>query len=42
MIEQAKEFDSHIINNVDIVNTIDIMIDDITETYGEENVEKES
>lgn len=42
MIEQAHEFDSHIINNVDIVNTIDIMIDDITERYGDVSVSKES
>lgn len=34
MIEQAKEFNSHIINNVDVINTIDIMIDDIVEKYG--------
>lgn len=34
MIEQARESNSHIINNVDVINTIDVMIDDIVEKYG--------
>ena len=34
MIEQALESNSHIINNVDVINTIDVMIDDIVEKYG--------
>lgn len=42
MIEQANEFNSHIINNIDVVNTIDIMINDITERYGDFSVNKES
>ncbi|MDO5848820.1 MAG: 2-phosphoglycerate kinase [Methanobrevibacter sp.] len=42
MIEQAHEFDSHIINNVDVVKTIDIMINDITERYGDVSVNKQS
>lgn len=40
LIEQAHEFDSHIINNVDVANTIDIMIDDIIERYGDVCVNK--
>ncbi len=31
MIKQAEKYDSHIINNVDVINTIDLMIDDIVE-----------
>lgn len=34
MIGQAKKYDSHIINNVDVINTIDLMIDDIVERCG--------
>ncbi len=34
MVEQAKKYDSHIINNVDVINTIDLMIDDIVERCG--------
>ncbi len=42
LIEQAHEFNSHIINNVDVANTIDIMIDDIIERYGDACVNKQS
>ena len=43
MDEQAKIHDSRIINNVDINETIDIMVNDILEEFGgTENVEQES
>ncbi|WP_298523691.1 2-phosphoglycerate kinase [uncultured Methanobrevibacter sp.] len=43
MVEQAKIHDSRIINNVDINETIDIMVSDILEQFGgTENVEQES
>jgi 2-phosphoglycerate kinase len=43
LIEQAKIHDSRIINNVDINETIDIMVSDILEEFGgTENVEQES
>lgn len=43
MVEQAKIHDSRIINNVDINETIDIMVNDIIEEFGgTENVEQES
>lgn len=43
LVEQAKIHDSKIINNVEINNTIDIMVGDILEEFGGiENVEKES
>lgn len=43
MIEQAKIHDSRIINNVDINETIEIMVNDILEEFGgTENVEQES
>ncbi len=35
MVQQAKTYNSHIINNTDVVNTIDIMIDEITIRYGD-------
>ena len=40
MVEQAKIHDSRIINNVDINETIDIMVNDIIEEFGGENVEQ--
>lgn len=43
LVEQAKIHDSRIINNVDINQTIDIMVNDILEEFGGiENVEQES
>ncbi len=44
LIEQAKIHDSRIINNVDISQTIDIMVNDILEKFGDvdNNVEQES
>lgn len=43
LVEQAKIHDSRIINNVDINETIDIMVNDILEEFGgEDNVEQES
>ncbi len=43
LVEQAKIHDSRIINNVDINETIDIMVSDILEEFGgTENVEQES
>ncbi|MBQ6512504.1 2-phosphoglycerate kinase [Methanobrevibacter sp.] len=43
LIEQAKIHDSHIIDNVDINETIDIMINDILDKFGGiDNVEQES
>ena len=36
LIDQAKIHDAHIINNVDIRNTIDLMVDDIIEEFGGE------
>ncbi len=40
LVEQAKIHDSRIINNVDINQTIDIMVNDILEKFGgEDNVE---
>ena len=42
LIEQAKIHDSHIIDNVDINETIDIMINDILDKFGGiDNVEQE-
>lgn len=34
LVQQAKIHDAHIVNNVDINETIDIMIDDILEEFG--------
>lgn len=43
LVEQAKIHDSRIINNVDITQTIDIMVNDILEKFGDvDNVEQES
>lgn len=43
LVEQAKIHDSRIINNVDINQTIDIMVNDILEEFGgSDNVEQES
>jgi len=43
MIDQAKIHDAHIINNVDIRNTIDLMVNAIIEEFGgEKDVGKES
>lgn len=43
LVEQAKIHDTRIIDNVDINETIDIMVDDILERFGGvDNVEKES
>ena len=43
LIEQAKIHDSHIIDNVDINETIDIMINDILDKFGGiDNVKQES
>ena len=43
LVEQAKIHDARIINNVEINETIDIMISDILEKFGgEDNVEQES
>ena len=43
LIEQAKIHDSRIIDNVDINQTIEIMVNDILEEFGGmENVEQES
>ena len=43
LVEQAKIHDSRIINNVDVTETIDIMVNDIIGQYGGENdVEPES
>jgi len=43
LVEQAKIHDSRIINNVDINETVDIMVGDILEKFGVvENVEQES
>ena len=43
LVEQAKIHDAHIINNVDINETIDIMINDILEKFGGiDDVEQES
>ena len=43
LVEQAKIHDTRIINNVDINETIDIMVEDILENFaGVENVEQES
>lgn len=43
LVEQAKIHDSRIINNVDITQTIDIMVNDILENFGDvDNVEQES
>ena len=43
LIEQAKIHDSRIINNVDINQTIDIMVNDILEEFGGmENVGQKS
>ena len=39
-VNQAKMYNAHIINNVDVVNTIDIMVDDIIERYGDVSVNK--
>ncbi len=37
LIDQAKIHNAHIINNVDIRNTIDLMVNDIIEEFGGEN-----
>ena len=43
LVEQAKIHDAHIINNVDINETIDIMVNDILEKFGGiDDVEQES
>jgi 2-phosphoglycerate kinase len=43
LVEQAKIHDTRIINNVDINETIDIMVEDILEKFGgTDNVEQES
>lgn len=43
LVEQAKIHDAHIINNVDINETIDLMVNDILEEFGGvENVEQKS
>lgn len=43
LIDQAKIHNAHVINNVDIRNTIDLMVDDIIEEFGgETNDGKES
>ena len=43
LVEQANIHDTRIINNVDINETIDLMVNDILEEYGGvENVEQES
>ena len=43
LVEQAKIHDTRIINNVDINQTIDLMVDDILEEFcGVDNVEQES
>lgn len=43
LVEQAKIYDARIINNVEINETIDIMVSDILEKFGGENdVEQES
>ena len=43
LVEQAKIHDTKIINNVDINNTIDIMVDDILDKFGGiDDVEEES
>ena len=43
LVEQAKIHDSRIINNIDMNNTVDIMVGDILEKFGGvENVEQES
>ena len=34
LVEQAKIHDARIINNVDITETIDIMVNDILEKFG--------
>ena len=41
-VNQAKMYNAHIINNVDVVNTIDIMVDDLIERYGDVSVNKYS
>lgn len=42
LVEQANINDTHVINNVDINETIDIMVSDILEEFGGDNVEQES
>ena len=43
LVEQAKIHDTRIINNVDINETIEIMVDDILKEFGGvDNVEQES
>ncbi len=43
LVEQAKIHDAHIVNNVDINETIDIMVNDILEKFGGiDDVEQES
>ena len=43
LVEQAKIHDARIINNVDINETIDIMVNDILEKFGGiDDVEQES
>ncbi|MBP3225452.1 MAG: 2-phosphoglycerate kinase, partial [Methanobrevibacter sp.] len=42
LVEQANINNTHVINNVDINETIDIMVSDILEEFGGDNVEQES
>lgn len=42
LVEQANIHDTRVINNVDINETIDIMVSDILEEFGGDNVEQES
>ena len=43
LVEQAKIHDAIIIDNVDVTETIDMMVNDIIKEYGGENdVEQES
>ena len=42
LVEQAKIHDTRVINNVDINETIDIMVNDVLEEFGGDNVEQES
>lgn len=42
LVEQANIHDTRVINNVDINETIDIMVNDILEEFGGDNIEQES
>ena len=42
LVEQAKIYDSHIINNIDINETIDLMVNNILEKFVGVNDEQES